>query len=193
MTLSHLFSLETSDRNMREVVAEAHNPVMLYSIGKDSSAMLHIAKRHFIHRHRRFHYCTLIPWKFREMYELRDRGSQRCGLIIHQNPEAIERGINLSNTEHFTDMWKTAGLKQALDKFEFDAARGARRDGVEKNRGRKREFSHSAMRSTAGTQKYNGQNCGRFLMLGRTTREHACFHFQIGPNWTFGNTFTTRA
>ena len=129
MTLSHLFSLESEAIEiMREVVAEAHNPVMLYSVGKDSSVMLHIAKKAFYPSPPPFPLLHVdTTWKFREMYELRDNAAKDADmeLIVYQNPEAIEKGINpFEHGALHTDMWKTEGLKQALDKFEFDAAFG---------------------------------------------------------------------
>ena len=146
MTLSHLFSLESEAIEiMREVVAEAHNPVMLYSVGKDSSVMLHIAKKAFYPSPPPFPLLHVdTTWKFREMYELRDNAAKDADmeLIVYQNPEAIEKGINpFEHGALHTDMWKTEGLKQALDKFEFDAAFGGARRDEEKSRAKERVFS----------------------------------------------------
>ena len=146
MTMSHLSFLESEAIEiMREVVAEAQNPVMLYSVGKDSSVMLHIAKKAFYPSPPPFPLLHVdTTWKFREMYKLRNNAARDANmeLIVYQNPEAKERGINpFEHGALHTDMWKTEGLKQALDKFEFDAAiSGARRD-EEKSRAKERIFS----------------------------------------------------
>jgi sulfate adenylyltransferase subunit 2 len=131
---------------MREAVAESERPVMLYSIGKDSSVMLHLARKAF--------YPALPPfpllhvdttWKFRAMYEMRDRMAEESGmdLLVYQNPECIERGINPFDhgSALHTDMWKTEGLKQALDKWHFDVAFGGARRDEEKSRAKERIFS----------------------------------------------------
>ena len=165
---------------------------MLYSVGKDSSVMLHIAKKAFYPSPPPFPLLHVdTTWKFREMYELRDSAAKDAGmeLIIHQNPEAIERGINpFEHGALHTDMWKTAGLKQALDKFEFDAASGAL---MKRNRGEREGFHRDAQQLNL---KHNGQELWSLFNLGRiNTRACAYFHFRIGPNWTFGSTFTARA
>ena len=111
---------------MREVIAEAESP-MLYSIGKDSAVMLHLAKRPSTHRSLLFHYFMLIPWKFQDMYRLRDKSAKESNmeLLIHKNPEAMKRGINpFDHGSLHTDLWKTEGLKQALNKWKFDAVFG---------------------------------------------------------------------
>ncbi len=118
---------------MREVVSEAKNPVMLYSVGKDSAVMLHLAKKAFFPSPPPFPLLHVdTTWKFQEMYKMRDKAAQDAGLrlIIHQNPDAMGKGINpFEHGALHTDMWKTDGLKQALDKHGFDAAfGGARRD-----------------------------------------------------------------
>ncbi|WP_035387135.1 sulfate adenylyltransferase subunit CysD [Ferrimonas senticii] len=131
---------------MREVVAEFENPVMLYSVGKDSSVLLHLARKAF--------YPGTIPfpllhvdttWKFREMIEFRDRMAKQHGfeLLVHQNQEGIARGIG--PFEHgsalHTDIMKTQALKQALDKYQFDAAFGGARRDEEKSRAKERVYS----------------------------------------------------
>ncbi len=144
--MNHLKYLEAESIHIiREVISETLNPVMLYSIGKDSAVMLHLIKKAF--------YPSLPPfplmhvdttWKFQEMYKFRDKIDKNIGmeLIVYQNPEAIEKKINpFLHGSHHTDMWKTEGLKQALDKYNFDAAFiGARRD-EEKSRAKERIFS----------------------------------------------------
>lgn len=130
---------------MREVVSDAQNPVMLYSVGKDSAVMLHLAKKAFFPSPPPFPLMHIdTTWKFQEMYKLRDKAAQHAGmeLIIHQNPEAREKGINpFEHGALHTDMWKTAGLKQALDKHGFDAAFGGARRDEEASRAKERVFS----------------------------------------------------
>lgn len=147
MNLTHLQRLEAESIHiMREVVAEAENPVMLYSIGKDSAVMLHLAKKAFFPSPPPFPLLHVdTTWKFRAMYEMRDRMAKELGmqLIVHHNPEAMEMGINpfTHGSQIHTDMWKTQGLKQALDKFGFDAAFGGARRDEEKSRAKERIFS----------------------------------------------------
>ncbi|MBS0612851.1 MAG: sulfate adenylyltransferase subunit CysD [Proteobacteria bacterium] len=145
--LTHLQRLEAESIHiLREVVAEAEKPVMLYSIGKDSACMLHLARKAF--------YPAIPPfpllhvdttWKFQAMYEMRERMVQESGmqLIVYYNPEAKARNIN--PFEHgsalHTDLWKTEGLKQALDQYGFDAAFGGARRDEEKSRAKERVFS----------------------------------------------------
>ena len=146
MTLTHLQRLEAESIHiMREVVAEADKPVMLYSIGKDSAVMLHLAKKAFYPSPPPFPLLHVdTTWKFQAMYELREKSAADAGmeLIVHQNPEAAERGINpFDHGALHTDMWKTQGLKQALDKHGFDAAFGGARRDEEKARAKERIFS----------------------------------------------------
>ncbi len=145
-TLTHLDRLESESIHiMREVVAEADKPVMLYSVGKDSAVMLHLARKAF--------YPSLPPfqllhvdttWKFRAMYDLRAKAARDAGmeLLVHRNPEALSRGINpFDHGPLHTDMWKTEGLKQALDTHGFDVAFGGARRDEEKSRAKERIFS----------------------------------------------------
>ena len=133
-TLTHLQRLEAESIHiLREVVAEAENPVMLYSIGKDSAVMLHLAKKAFFPAPPPFPLLHVdTTWKFRDMYALRDKAAKQAGmdLLVYQNPEAKAQGINpFDHGSLHTDLWKTEGLKQALDLYGFDAAfGGARRD-----------------------------------------------------------------
>ena len=145
--LTHLQQLEAESIHiLREVAAEFANPVMLYSIGKDSSVMLHLARKAF--------YPGKIPfpllhvdtgWKFREMYEFRDRMARECGfeLLVHRNPLGVALGINpfTHGSAKHTDVMKTEGLKQALDKYGFDAAFGGARRDEEKSRAKERIYS----------------------------------------------------
>ncbi|QSB44292.1 sulfate adenylyltransferase subunit CysD [Tsuneonella flava] len=145
-TLTHLERLEAEAIHIiREVAAEAENPVMLYSVGKDSAVMLHIARKAFFPSPPPFPLLHVdTTWKFQAMYELRDRMAQESGmeLLVYQNPEAVEREINpFDHGSLHTDMWKTEGLKQALDKWNFDAAFGGARRDEEKSRAKERIFS----------------------------------------------------
>jgi len=145
--MSHLDALEAEAIHiMREVVAEAENPVMLYSIGKDSSVMLHIARKAFHPGKIPFpimHIDTM--WKFSEMIEFRDNIAKELDLdmIVHINPEGKKMGMNpfeYGSSKH-TDLMKTEGLKQALDKYQFDVAFGGARRDEEKSRAKERIFS----------------------------------------------------
>ncbi|MEZ6937122.1 MULTISPECIES: sulfate adenylyltransferase subunit CysD [Aeromonas] len=146
MNLSHLYSLEMEAISIfREVVAQFENPVMLYSIGKDSSVLLHLARKAF--------YPGKIPfpllhvdtgWKFREMIEFRDRMAAEHGfqLLVHTNEEGRAQGINpFDHGSSYTDIMKTEGLKQALNQYKFDAAFGGARRDEEKSRAKERVFS----------------------------------------------------
>ena len=130
---------------MRETVAEAVSPVMLYSIGKDSAVMLHLAKKAFFPSPLPFPLLHVdTTWKFRAMYALRDKvaADPAIKLLVHRNPEAEQQGINpFDHGPVHTDMWKTEGLKQALDKHGFDAAFGGARRDEEKSRAKERVFS----------------------------------------------------
>ncbi|HEX8584597.1 MAG TPA: sulfate adenylyltransferase subunit CysD [Allosphingosinicella sp.] len=144
--LTHLERLAAESIHiMREVVAEAEKPVMLYSVGKDSAVMLHLARRAFYPSPPPFPLLHVdTSWKFRAMYELRDRMARESGmeLIVYRNPEAERLGINpFDHGPVHTDMWKTEGLKQALDKYGFDVAFGGARRDEEKSRAKERIFS----------------------------------------------------
>ena len=147
MSLSHLQRLEAESIHiLREVVAEAEKPVMLYSIGKDSSVMLHLARKAFYPAVPPFPLLHVdTTWKFRDMYLMRERMAKESGmeLIVYKNPEAVEKGINpfTHGSAVHTDVWKTQGLRQALDKYGFDAAFGGARRDEEKSRAKERVFS----------------------------------------------------
>jgi sulfate adenylyltransferase subunit 2 len=146
MQLTHLQRLEgESIHIMREVAAEAETPVMLYSVGKDSAVMLHLARKAFHPSTPPFPLLHVdTTWKFKDMYSLRDRMAKECGmqLIVYQNPEAKARGINpFDHGALHTDMWKTEGLKQAIDRYKFDVAFGGARRDEEKSRAKERIFS----------------------------------------------------
>ncbi len=145
--LTHLEVLESeSIQIIREAVAESERPVMLYSVGKDSTVMLHLARKAFFPAPPPFPLLHVdTTWKFREMYAFRDRAvvEAKMELIVHQNPDALARGINpfTHGSSLHTDIWKTEGLKQALDKHQVDLAFGGARRDEEKSRAKERVFS----------------------------------------------------
>lgn len=145
--MTHLEQLEAESIHIiREVAAEFENPVMLYSIGKDSSVMLHLAQKAFYPAKPPFPLMHVdTTWKFREMIEFRDRMAQECGfdLLIHTNEEGTRQGVSpfTHGSALYTDIMKTEGLKQALDKYKFDAAFGGARRDEEKSRAKERIFS----------------------------------------------------
>jgi sulfate adenylyltransferase subunit 2 len=145
-SLTHLDRLEAESIHiLRETVAEADKPVMLYSIGKDSAVMLHLAKKAFYPAPLPFPLLHVdTTWKFKAMYALRDKVAEdpQVELLVYKNPEAERQGINpFDHGPLHTDMWKTEGLKQALDKYGFDAAFGGARRDEEKSRAKERIFS----------------------------------------------------
>ncbi len=145
--LSHLEMLEAEAIHiMREVAAEFERPVMLYSIGKDSSVMLHLARKAFYPSPPPFPLLHVdTTWKFRAMYEFRDRIADEAGmeLIVHVNQEGVEQGIGpiSHGSKVHTDVMKTQALRQALDKYGFDAAFGGARRDEERSRAKERVFS----------------------------------------------------
>ena len=144
--ITHLQRLESESMHiMREVVAECEKPVMLYSMGKDSAVMLHLVRKAFYPSAPPFPLLHVdTTWKFRAMYEMRERVARDSGmqLIVHLNPQAVERGINpFDHGTIHTDLWKTEGLKQALAQHGFDAAFGGARRDEEKSRAKERIFS----------------------------------------------------
>jgi len=145
--LTHLQRLEAeSIQIFREAVSESERPVMLYSVGKDSGVMLHLAAKAFYPSKPPFPLLHVdTTWKFQAMYEFRDRKAQEVGmdLLVHQNPDCVEQGINPFDhgSAVHTDMWKTEGLKQALDQYGFDTAFGGARRDEEKSRAKERVFS----------------------------------------------------
>ena len=146
-SLTHLQRLEAeSIQIFREAVSECERPVMLYSVGKDSSVMLHLAEKAFYPSKPPFSLLHVdTTWKFQAMYEFRDRYTKEHGLdlLVYQNPDCIARGINPFDhgSAMHTDLWKTEGLKQALDKYGFDLAFGGARRDEEKSRAKERVFS----------------------------------------------------
>ncbi|MFC3914848.1 sulfate adenylyltransferase subunit CysD [Pseudaeromonas sharmana] len=145
--LTHLKQLEAESIHIiREVAAEFRNPVMLYSIGKDSSVMLHLARKAFYPGKLPFPLLHVdTDWKFREMIAFRDYTAEKYGmdLIVHKNPDGLAMGINpfVHGSAKHTDIMKTEGLKQALNKYGFDAAFGGARRDEEKSRAKERVYS----------------------------------------------------
>jgi len=145
--LTHMQRLEAeSIQIFREAVSESERPVLLYSVGKDSSVLLHLAIKAFYPAKPPFPLLHVdTTWKFRAMYEFRDKLATDLGvdLLVHRNPECVERGINPFDhgSATHTDMWKTEGLKQAMDGHRFDLAFGGARRDEEKSRAKERVFS----------------------------------------------------
>jgi sulfate adenylyltransferase subunit 2 len=187
MTLSHLQRLEAESIHIiREVVAEAEKPVMLYSIGKDSSVMLHLSRKAFFPAVPPFPLMHVdTTWKFRDMYVMRERMVKESGmeLIVYKNPEAIEKGINpfTHGSAVHTDMWKTQGLRQALDKYGFDAAFGGGRRDEEKSRAKERVFSFRTAQ-----HRWDPKNQRPELWRLYNARKHKGESMRIFPlsNWT---------
>jgi len=184
--LTHLDMLAAESIHIiREVVAECEKPVMLYSIGKDSAVMVHLARKAFHPSPPPFPLLHVdTTWKFKAMYELRDRIARESGmeLIVHHNPEALARGINpFDHGTLHTDLWKTEGLKQALTKYEFDAAFGGARRDEEKSRAKERVFS---FRSTS--QRWDPKNQRPELWNLYNARKAKGESIRVFPlsNWT---------
>ena len=187
MTLTHLQRLEAESIHiMREVVAEADNPVMLYSIGKDSAVMLHLAMKAFhpaVPPFPLLHVDT--RWKFREMYSFRDRMIAETGmdLLVHINPEGVEKDINpfTHGSAIHTDIMKTEGLKQALDQYGFDVAFGGARRDEEKSRAKERIFSFRSAQ-----HRWDPKNQRPELWNLYNTRIHKGESVRVFPisNWT---------
>jgi len=185
--MSHLDALEAEAIHiMREVVAEAENPVMLYSIGKDSSVMLHIARKAFHPGKIPFpimHIDTM--WKFSEMIDFRDNVAKELDLdmIVHINPEGKKMGMNpfeYGSSKH-TDLMKTESLKQALDKYQFDVAFGGARRDEEKSRAKERIFSFRTSK-----HRWDPKNQRPELWNLYNTRKNKGESIRVFPlsNWT---------
>jgi sulfate adenylyltransferase subunit 2 len=186
-TLTHLQRLEAESIHiMREVAAEAERPVMLYSIGKDSAVMLHLAAKAFYPSKPPFPLLHVdTTWKFRAMYEMRERMANELGfeLLVHKNPEAVARNINPFDhgSALHTDIWKTEGLKQALDKYGFDAAFGGARRDEEKSRAKERIFSFRSAQ-----HRWDPKNQRPELWRLYNTRKNPGESIRVFPisNWT---------
>ncbi len=187
MTLTHLQRLEAESIHiMREVVAETDNPVMLYSVGKDSAVMLHLAMKAFYPSKPPFKLLHVdTRWKFREMYAFRDRMVKDLGLelLVHINPEGVAKNINpfTHGSAIHTDIMKTEGLKQALDKYKFDAAFGGARRDEEKSRAKERIFSFRSEQ-----HRWDPKNQRPELWKVYNTRKHKGESLRVFPlsNWT---------
>ncbi|HEY5365725.1 MAG TPA: sulfate adenylyltransferase subunit CysD [Casimicrobiaceae bacterium] len=169
---------------LREVVAEVERPVMLYSIGKDSAVMLHLARKAFFPAPPPFPLLHVdTTWKFRDMYAMRARVAQQWELIVHVNPEAAALGINpfTHGSAMHTEMWKTEGLKQALDQHGFDAAFGGARRDEEKSRAKERIIS---LRSAA--HRWDPKDQRPELLRLYNTRRNEGESLRVFPlsNWT---------
>jgi sulfate adenylyltransferase subunit 2 len=186
-TLTHLQRLEAESIHiMREVAAEAERPVMLYSIGKDSAVMLHLAAKAFYPSKPPFPLLHVdTTWKFQAMYEMRERMAKELGfeLLVHKNPEAVARNINPFDhgSALHTDIWKTEGLKQALDKYGFDAAFGGARRDEEKSRAKERIFSFRSAQ-----HRWDPKNQRPELWRLYNTRKNPGESIRVFPisNWT---------
>lgn len=186
-TLTHLQRLEAEAIHiLREVVAEAERPVMLYSVGKDSAVMLHLAAKAFWPSRPPFPLLHVdTTWKFRAMYEMRERMAKELGfdLIVHRNPEALEKGVNPFDhgSALHTDIWKTQGLKQALDLHGFDAAFGGARRDEEKSRAKERIFSFRSAQ-----HRWDPKNQRPELWRLYNTRKNPGESIRVFPisNWT---------
>lgn len=186
LPLTHLQRLEAESIHiLREVVAEADKPVMLYSVGKDSAVMLHLARKAFYPAPPPFPLLHVdTTWKFRAMYELRAQAAEAAGmeLIVHRNAEAEALGINpFDHGSRHTDMWKTEGLKQALTLHGFDAAFGGARRDEEKSRAKERIFSFRS-----ASQRWDPRQQRPELWRLYNARKHPGESIRVFPlsNWT---------
>jgi sulfate adenylyltransferase subunit 2 len=186
-TLTHLQRLEAESIHiMREVVAECERPVMLYSIGKDSAVMLHLAVKAFFPAVPPFPLLHVdTTWKFRAMYEFRDAMAKRLGmqLLVHVNPEGLAQGVGpfTHGSQVHTDVMKTQALKQALDKYGFDAAFGGARRDEEKSRAKERIFSFRSAQHRWDPKQQRPE-----LWSLYNARKHAGESLRVFPlsNWT---------
>jgi sulfate adenylyltransferase subunit 2 len=184
---AHLRRLEAESIHiMREVVAEMRNPVMLYSIGKDSSVMLHVAMKAFYPAKPPFPLLHVdTTWKFREMIAFRDETARRLGLdlIVHINQDGLKRGVSpvASGSQLHTQVMKTESLRQALDKGGFDAAFGGARRDEEKSRAKERIFS---FRSAAHAWDPRNQRPELWRLFNTRTREGESMRVFPLSNWT---------
>jgi sulfate adenylyltransferase subunit 2 len=185
--MTHLQRLEAESIHiMREVVAECDNPVMLYSIGKDSAVMLHLAMKAFHPAKPPFPLLHVdTTWKFKDMIAFRDRTAKQLGLelLVHVNPDGIAQGINpfVHGSAVHTDVMKTQGLKQALDKWKFDAAFGGARRDEEKSRAKERVFSFRS-----AEHRWDPKQQRPELWRLYNTRKHRGESIRVFPlsNWT---------
>jgi sulfate adenylyltransferase subunit 2 len=184
--LSHLERLEAESIHIiREVAAESHNPVMLYSIGKDSSVMLQLARKAFFPAPPPFPLMHIdTTWKFRDMIAFRDRMAKEAGmrLIVHTNQDGVKAGLNpFDHGPNYTRIMKTEALKQALDTHKFDAAFGGARRDEEKSRAKERIFSFRS-----SSHAWDPKNQRPELWRLYNTRVHEGESMRVFPlsNWT---------
>ncbi|WP_420468766.1 sulfate adenylyltransferase subunit CysD [Panacagrimonas sp.] len=185
-TLTHLQRLEAESIHiLREVIADAEKPAMLYSVGKDSAVMLHLARKAFYPAPPPFPLLHVdTTWKFQAMYALRDQMARESGmeLLVYQNPEAKAKGINpFDHGSLHTDLWKTEGLKQALDLHKFDVAFGGARRDEEKSRAKERIFSFRS-----ASHRWDGKNQRPELWNLYNARKAKGESIRVFPisNWT---------
>ena len=192
--LTHLQRLEAEAIDiMREVVAEAENPVMLYSIGKDSSVMLHLARKAFYPAPPPFPFLHVdTTWKFQDMYRFRERMAAEHGfdLLVHVNEDGLARGINPfdSGSVVHTDVMKTEGLKQALDKYGFDAAFGGARRDEERSRAKERIFSFRSAQHRWDPKNQRPELWRLYNARHRRASRCASSRSRTGPSSTSGCT-----
>ncbi|MEO6572749.1 MAG: sulfate adenylyltransferase subunit CysD [Polyangiaceae bacterium] len=187
VSLTHLERLEAESIHiMREVVAECENPVMLYSIGKDSAVMLHLAMKAFFPAKPTFPLLHVdTTWKFREMISFRNTMMKDLGLklLVHTNPEGLARGIGpfTHGSVVHTDVMKTQALRQALEKYGFDAAFGGARRDEEKSRAKERIFSFRSAQHRWDPKAQRPELWSLF-----NARKHKGESFRVFPlsNWT---------
>ena len=183
--LTHLQALEAESIHiLRETAAETKRPVMLYSMGKDSGVLLHLAKKAFFPAKQPFKLLHVdTTWKFRDMYAMRDAVAAEHELIVYRNPDAVAKGVNPFDhgSEAHTQIWKTEGLRRALSEYNFDAAIGGARRDEEKSRAKERVFS---LRSSH--QRWDPKNQRPELWSLYNTRKSADESFRVFPlsNWT---------
>lgn len=186
-SLTHLERLEAESIHiLREVVAECERPVMLYSIGKDSAVMLHLARKAFFPAAPPFPLLHIdTTWKFREMYAFRDTVARESGmtLLVHTNPEGLAQGIGpfTHGSQVHTDVMKTQALRQALDQYRFDAAFGGARRDEEKSRAKERVFSFRSAK-----HRWDPKNQRPELWNLYNTRKNPGESIRVFPlsNWT---------
>ncbi len=195
--MTHLDELEAEAIYiMREVVAECEKPVMLYSIGKDSSVMLHLALKAFYPEKPPFPFLHVnTTWKFKEMIEFRDKIAEKYGLdmIEYINEDGVKKGINpFDYGSSYTDIMKTQALKQALDKYGFTAAFGGGRRDEEKSRAKERIFSFRNS-SHAWILKISVRRCGSFtIQIFIRAKKCVYFLFLTGRRKISGSTFSVK-
>ena len=191
--LSHLQELEAESIHIiREVAAEFENPVMLYSIGKDSSVMVRLAEKAFSPGKVPFPLMHIdSKWKFKEMIQFRDDYAKKFGwnLIVESNMEAFNAGVGpfTHGSKVHTDLMKTQALLHALDKYKFDAAFGGARRDEEKSRAKERIY-RSATSSTSGTRRTNVRSCGTSTTpVSIKGRASVCSRCPTGRSWISGS------